>query len=76
MGLKPPNYLHSINPFTKVNGNFNLASFLLPINPFTKVYGNSNFVSFLLPFALADGFNKQLLNMALATFFCTCEMPD
>ena len=53
MGLKPLNHLYSTNPFTKVNGN---------------IYINSNFIGFLLPSALADGFNKLLLNMALATF--------
>jgi hypothetical protein len=60
MRLKPPNYLHSINPFTKVNGNSNLVSFSLPSaladdKSFTKVNGNSNLVSFSLPSALADG---------------------
>ena len=53
MGLNPLNHLYSTNPFTKENGN---------------LYINSNSVGYLLPSALADGFNKLLLNMALATF--------
>jgi hypothetical protein len=30
MGLKPPNYLHYRNLFTKVKGNSNFVSFSLP----------------------------------------------
>lgn len=41
MGLKPLNLLHSISPFTKVNGNLCI---------------NSNSFDHLLPSALADGF--------------------
>lgn len=54
MGLKPLNCLHSINPFTEVNGN---------------LYINSHFIGYLLPSALADGFYKFLLPLALATFW-------
>jgi len=53
MGLKPLNHLLIIDPFTEVNGN---------------ICSPPNFVSYLLPSALADGFYRLLLNMALATF--------
>jgi hypothetical protein len=53
MGLKPLSHKHSINPFTKVNGN---------------LYSISNFVRYLLPSALADGLYKLTLNLALAAF--------
>ena len=54
MGLKPLNCLYSTNPFTEVNGN---------------LYINSHFTGYLLPSALADGFYKLLLTLALATFW-------
>ena len=54
MGLKPLNRQYSTNPFTEVNGNL-----------YTKFY----FISFILPSALADGFYKLLLPVALATFW-------
>jgi hypothetical protein len=51
---KPLNRQYSKNPFTKVNGN---------------LYIKSYFISFILPSALADGFYKLLLPLALATFW-------
>ena len=53
MGLKPLKCLYSTNPFTEVNGN---------------LYIISHFSGYLLPSALADGFYKLLLPLALATF--------
>jgi hypothetical protein len=53
MGLKSLSNLYSTNPFTEVNGN---------------LFINSNFIGYLLPAALADGYYKLLLIMALATF--------
>lgn len=54
MGLKPLAHLFFKNPFTSVNGNLEI---------------NSNSVGYLLPSALADGFYKLLLILALATFY-------
>jgi hypothetical protein len=51
MGLKPLVHQYSF-PFTKVIGNLSVIS---------------NFKGYLLPSALADGLNKLLLNLALAT---------
>jgi hypothetical protein len=53
MGLKPLAHQFFKNPFTEVNGNLEI---------------NSNSVGYLLPSALADGFCKLLLVLALATF--------
>jgi hypothetical protein len=52
MGLKPRNHQYSIYPFTEVNGN-------------SRTKSDSD--SHVLPSALADGFNKLLFNMALAS---------
>jgi len=46
--------MYSTNPFTEVNIN---------------LYINSHFTGYLLPSALADGFYKLLLPLALATFW-------
>ena len=54
MGLKPLIHLFFTNPFTEVNGNLKI---------------NSHLVGYLLPSALADGFYKLLLILALATFY-------
>ncbi len=59
MGLKPHNCVYSINPFTEVNGN---------------LYINSHFTGYLLPSALADGFYKLLLPLALATYFIVVKI--
>ena len=59
MGLKPLEYLYSLNPFTKVNS--------LPRFFGGNLCINSNFIDCLLPSALADGVYKLLLNLALAT---------
>jgi hypothetical protein len=53
MGFKPLGLQYSF-PFTKVNGNFSVIS---------------NFTGYLLPSALADGLNKLILKLALATFW-------
>jgi hypothetical protein len=59
MGLKPRNHQYSIYPFTEVNS----LSRLIGSNSRTKSDSDSH----VLPSALADGFNKLLFNMALAS---------
>lgn len=65
MGLKPHNCLYPTNPFTEVNGNLK---------------SNSYFAGYFLPSALADGFKKLPLPLALASFWlvtvkCLIETP-